>query len=545
MWHDLPALAVATALLIRFGGRLSSLTKLPAITVYLVTGTLCSTIGLVSASASRELSLLHQSTLAIITFAAGSELELDAIRLNARLVSSISACLTISALACVSTLHALLTSFWLPAESPPLADGGDGDDASIKRTRRHVSSMLAGVVAIARSPSSAIGVVTEVEADGPFTQCMLTVTMVTDVIVVVLFLAAAEIAEAVLSPDAAGLLHAASHFVGRTVVHLGLSVAHGALLCCLCLLALRLPRSPAPLRPLALLGVGGLAFSAEGMLRGTLRGYPTLNGLVRLEPMMSCILAGCALVNGCGKRRAFGELLTRVLPPVLCFFFLTTGVAMDVRALWQTWPLACALFGARLLSLRVGYAAGAALATRSDAPNAPPPPALRAPASLAWLAFITQAGVGLGLAEEIGDRFAPWAEGLRTALVASIVLNQLVGPPLLKLALRASGEAGQSQKRDKLVEQLSHRLTKENPKALETISDAAMAIASALATAATVTAADAAKTAAATAASELDQLAARGWINLQRGSETPRTPARIDGAAAEPWQPESTAPKAE
>ena len=95
------------------------------------------------------------------------------------------------------------------------------------------------------------------------------------------------------------------------------------------------------------------------------------------------------------------------------------------------------------------------------------------------------------------------------------------------------------------MEQLSHRLTKENPKALETISDAAMAIASALATAATVTAADAAKTAAATAASELDQLAARGWINLQRGSETPRTPARIDGAAAEPWQPESTAPKAE
>ena len=38
-----------------------------------------------------------------------------------------------------------------------------------------------------------------------------------------------------------------------------------------CLLALRLPRSPAPLRPLALLGVGGLAFSAEGMLRGMLR----------------------------------------------------------------------------------------------------------------------------------------------------------------------------------------------------------------------------------------------------------------------------------
>ena len=73
------------------------------------------------------------------------------------------------------------------------------------------------------------------------------------------------------------------------------------------------------------------------------------------------------------------------------------------------------------------------------------------------------------------------------------------------------------------VEQLAHRLTKENPKALGAISDAAMAIASALAAAATVTAADAAKTAAATAASELNDL--HGWINLQRGSasDTPRT----------------------
>jgi len=49
------------------------------------------------------------------------------------------------------------------------------------------------VVSIARSPSSAIAVVAEQRADGPFTQTVLGVTMVTDVVVVVLFTAAIEL----------------------------------------------------------------------------------------------------------------------------------------------------------------------------------------------------------------------------------------------------------------------------------------------------------------------------------------------------------------
>ena len=43
--------------------------------------------------------------------------------------------------------------------------------------------MFIGVIAIARSPSSAIAVVRELRADGPFTQTVLGVTMVTDVVV--------------------------------------------------------------------------------------------------------------------------------------------------------------------------------------------------------------------------------------------------------------------------------------------------------------------------------------------------------------------------
>jgi len=66
-----------------------------------------------------------------------------------------------------------------------------------------VVAMLCAVVAIARSPSSAIAVVTELQADGPFTQTMLGVTMVTDVLVILLFTAAAKLGENTLDPTRA------------------------------------------------------------------------------------------------------------------------------------------------------------------------------------------------------------------------------------------------------------------------------------------------------------------------------------------------------
>ena len=65
-----------------------------------------------------------------------------------------------------------------------------------------VVALFCGVIAIARSPSSAIAVVSEARSDGPFTQTVLGVTMVTDVAVIVLFGGAVE-----LAPRAAHVQH--------------------------------------------------------------------------------------------------------------------------------------------------------------------------------------------------------------------------------------------------------------------------------------------------------------------------------------------------
>lgn len=50
--------------------------------------------------------------------------------------------------------------------------------------------------------------------------------------------------------------------------------------------------------------------------------------------------------------------------------------------------------------------------------------------------------MSLGLADEVSRLFPRWGPALHGTLVSAIVINQLLGPPMLKLSLRAAGEAG-------------------------------------------------------------------------------------------------------
>jgi Trk K+ transport system NAD-binding subunit len=60
---------------------------------------------------------------------------------------------------------------------------------------------------------------------------------------------------------------------------------------------------------------------------------------------------------------------------------------------------------------------------------------------ISWMAYVTQAGVGLGLAKEVGVEFPEWGAAFATVIISVIVLNQIVGPPFFKWAIQRVGEA--------------------------------------------------------------------------------------------------------
>jgi Trk K+ transport system NAD-binding subunit len=94
------------------------------------------------------------------------------------------------------------------------------------------------------------------------------------------------------------------------------------------------------------------------------------------------------------------------------------------------WPIALALFAVRLVGIFGGSFSGGIYAGDPMKHN-----------RLSWLAYVTQAGIGLGLAKEVAVEFPEWGTTFATLMIAVIVLNQLTGPPLLKWAIEMIGEA--------------------------------------------------------------------------------------------------------
>ena len=55
--------------------------------------------------------------------------------------------------------------------------------------------------------------------------------------------------------------------------------------------------------------------------------------------------------------------------------------------------------------------------------------------------YVTQAGVAIGLTTLIANAFPDWGYEFETIIIAIILLNQIIGPPLFKLSINLVGES--------------------------------------------------------------------------------------------------------
>ena len=128
-------------------------------------------------------------------------------------------------------------------------------------------------------------------------------------------------------------------------------------------------------------------------------------------------------------RNDFVKIVKELGPYVYVVFFTLTGALVSLNVVAALWFVTLILFGARIISLVVAGYTGSALA--GD------PPLFR---RISWMPYVTQAGVGVGLATIIATEYPGWGGEFATIMISVIVLNQLVGPPLFKWAIHLAGE---------------------------------------------------------------------------------------------------------
>lgn len=149
-----------------------------------------------------------------------------------------------------------------------------------------------------------------------------------------------------------------------------------------------------------------------------------------LESILIAMAAGFYVQNFSRQGRRLLHALEANSLPVYAVFFAVAGADLDITVLKTAWLVATAIILMRVLALWVSTYLGARLV--GD------PPVIR---RYAWMGFLAKAGVTLGIANIIRERFPVWGLQVATVIIAMIAVNQLVGPPAFRWALVKAGES--------------------------------------------------------------------------------------------------------
>jgi len=274
-------------------------------------------------------------------------------------------------------------------------------------------ALLLAAVAPASAPAATLDVVREAEAKGPVTDTVLGVVAIDDAWGVMLFSLLLVVAQVVTGEGASAtvILHGLWEVVGG--IGLGL------------LIGLPMAWLTGRVRPgeLTLIETLGFVFLCSGL---AIR--------FELSHILACMAMGATVSNIARHHERPFHAIEQVEQPFLIVFFLLAGFDFDADQLWTVGLVGVLYVAARSLGLVAGGFLGGTIA--------------RAPHSVrshtGWC-LLPQAGVALGLALIVSERYPELGGQVLTIVVATTIVFEILGPLITRFALRHAGELGQQE----------------------------------------------------------------------------------------------------
>ncbi|MCR4740449.1 MAG: cation:proton antiporter [Lachnospiraceae bacterium] len=378
--------------------RVTKQLSLPNVTAYIVSGILIGpfVFDLIPPSIVEGTGFLPDIALAFIAFSTGEFFRIETLKKNGPRVVVI----TIFEALLASVLVLFMCRFFLGLSLP--------------------FSIVLSALAAATAPASTMMTIRQMHAKGHFVDTLLQVVALDDIVGLLAYSVAISIATAALSAGAVD--------VGNTLLPLLYNIG-----------SLFLGGAFGALTAVFM----NTRHSSDNRLIITVTMLFFFCGLCALfdtSPLLGCMAMGTVYINITDDERLFRQI-GYFNPPILMLFFVRSGVSFDLNALFQRNGK---IGGHPLIIIGVGYFIfriigkylGAYLGSRVV--NAD-----RAVKRYLGLALIPQAGVAIGLSE-LGARTLGGQAGLalRTIILASSVLYELIGPACGKAALHLSGSYG-------------------------------------------------------------------------------------------------------
>jgi Kef-type K+ transport system membrane component KefB len=392
------AVLAALGFLLLAGTLLSELVEvlgMPHLTGYLFAGIIAGphVLHLVDHQAVKRLEPVNTLAIALIALAGGAELRLDTLKRGLRSL--------VVALGLQTILGMVLVGAVFAVARPAFA-------ANLPFAGLIGVSILWGVLAITRSPSALLGVLSQTRANGPLARFSLGFVMASDIVVVVMLAAAVTIARPLVEPGST-FSTAAFRALGHEILG---SVSLGTTLGLV--LAAYLKVSGRQL----LVVLIALGFGATEVLH-----------YLSYEPLLTFMVAGFVVQNLSKQGERFLHAIEETGGVVYVVFFASAGAHLNVPLLKDFWPTALLLTGARA-AVTIGTARLSSAIVKDE-------PTIK---TYGWAPLISQAGVALGIASIVANKFPSFGAGFRDIAIACVALNEMVGPVLFKLALDRAKE---------------------------------------------------------------------------------------------------------
>ena len=391
--------------------RLTSRLNLPDVTSYLVAGVLVGPLvlgqlgvpglGFKDFHFVESMGLICDAALGFIAFSIGSEFRVSALRKIGRQATIIAVFQALTATLLVD-LGLIGLHFILGSEKLPIS-----------------TCLILGAIATATAPAATLMVVNQYKAKGPLTDILMPVVALDDAVGLVVFAVSKGVALAFLGGD----LSLISVLVNPMIEILG-SLLLGALLGCLFSAVEKYFNSNSKRLSLAVAIVAICAGLSKLKFH-----YGEVH--IGFSSLLVCMMCGTIFCNLCDFSEEIMHKTERWTGPLYVLFFVISGAELDLTVFAD---LAVVGIGVvYILTRSAGKIAGANLSARMTKCD-------KSICKYLGITLLPQAGVALGMSVTVAAEFGAAGATIRNIVLFSVLIYELVGPMLTKMALTAAGD---------------------------------------------------------------------------------------------------------
>lgn len=363
--------------------------KLPHVTGYLLAGVLIgpSILNLVPKEAAGSMGIISEVALGFIAYTIGSEIKLEHLKKAGKSLITITLFESLTPIILVT-----LSMIFIFKQSVPF-------------------SITIGAIAAATAPAATIMVIKQYKAKGPVVDTLLPVVAMDDGVAIIAFGIAFTIAKSLLKAGGKfSFVHAFIFPVGEIILALALGLIVGIIISYL------LPKIRGEDELLSIMI--GFIFIAIG-----------ISEFFNLSTLLVCMMIGITVTNLSENSIKTLNVIDRLTPPIFIAFFTLAGVELELGILKYA-----GLLGIGYIIFRtLGKAGGAFIGSRIAKSH-------KSVQKYLGFTLLPQAGVAIGLSMIAQNVMPDMGSTIRTVILASTVIYELVGPLIAKTALIQAGE---------------------------------------------------------------------------------------------------------